>query len=105
MYSRPLRGSTRPKVEMMVRSWRPSFALMRIRPGHVPGSVEAELVLNVDHVNIRVADGSGSGAIAARVALADAPADLAVIGPDHVRFVDGSDPGAYVGIRRPSSRH
>src|SRR5713101_3820951 len=75
------------------------------RPGHVPGSVKAELVLNVDHVNLRVADGSGSGAIALRVALADPPADLALIGPDHVWFVDGSDPRAQVGIRRPSSRH
>jgi hypothetical protein len=64
------------------------------RAGHVPGSVKAELVLNVDHVNLRVADGSCSGAIAIRVALADAPADVALIWPDHVRFVDGSDPGA-----------
>src|ERR1700737_3154867 len=74
-------------------------------PSHVPGSVKAELVLNVDHVNLRVVDGSGSGAIAARVALADAPADLALIGPDYVWFVDGSNPGAQVGIRSPSSRH
>jgi hypothetical protein len=32
MYSMPLRGSTRPKVEMIVRPGTPSFSFIRTRP-------------------------------------------------------------------------
>src|ERR1700716_1667155 len=168
-YSRPLRGSTRPKVEMIARSSTPSWRFRRCRPrgsiaglrcsittgraahavdlaqktrggrAHhdnlltvfrdethrfegpwlglrrdrverrddrlraaleehakvvvvcavVPHAIEAELVLDVDDVDVRRADRDGRVAVSARLLLADAPADFGSVGARSAGFVDG----------------
>jgi hypothetical protein len=70
-----------------------------------PGAVEPELVLDVDHVDVRGVDAGRGRPVALDVPLLDAPAHLAAVGTHLVRLVDGGDAGGDPGIRRLDRGH